>query len=123
LQVQILSLPLIRKYVREEFFSSLEYIEENRIMKHLKKYNQLESKVNEGFWDSLFGKPTIDDAAHDSMRGQGWSHRGKDEENYIMFKGQKFYPDQIQYDEYNSTKEIPRVENGKLIVANPAWSL
>jgi len=92
-------------------------------MKHLKKYNQLESKVNEGFWDSLFGKPTIDDAAHDSMRGQGWSHRGKDEENYIMFKGQKFYPDQIQYDEYNSTKEIPRVENGKLIVANPAWSL
>jgi hypothetical protein len=92
-------------------------------MKHLKKYNQLGSKINEGFWNSLFGKPTIDDAAHDSMKGQGWSHRGKDEENYIMFQGQKFYPDQIQYDEYNSTKQIPRVENGKLIVANPAWSL
>jgi hypothetical protein len=92
-------------------------------MKHLKKYNHLGSKINEGFWNSLFGKPTIDDAAHDSMKGQGWSHRGKDEENYIMFQGQKFYPDQIQYDEYNSTKQIPRVENGKLIVANPAWSL
>ena len=57
------------------------------------------------------------------MKGQGWSHRGKDEENYIMFQGQKFYPDQIQYDKYNSMKQIPRVENGKLIVANPAWSL
>lgn len=92
-------------------------------MKHLKKYNQISSRVNEGFWNSLFGKPSIEDATHDQMRGQGWSHRGRDEENYVMFKGQKFYPDQIEYDDYNSTKEIPRVENGKLIVANPAWNL
>ena len=93
-------------------------------MKNLKEYGTFKNEINEGFWDSLFGKPTVDDAAHDSLRGQGWSHRGKaDEDNYIMFDGQKFYPDQIQYDEYQSTKKIPRVENGMLIVANPAWNL
>ena len=81
------------------------------------------SEINEGFWDSLFGKPTVDDAAHDQMRGQGWSHRGKDEENYIMFQGQKFYPEQIQYDDAYSTKQIPRIEGDMLIVANPAWNL
>ena len=90
---------------------------------NLKNYESFGSSVNEGFWSSLFGKPTVDDAAHDSLRGQGFSHRGRDEDNYIMFDGQKFYPDQIEYDEYNSTKQIPRVENGKLIVANPAWGL
>lgn len=79
--------------------------------------------INEGFFDKLFGKPTVDDAAHDSLRGQGFSHRGKDEENYIMFKGEKFYQDQIEYDNYDSTKPIPRIEGGKLIVANPVWSL
>jgi peptidoglycan hydrolase-like protein with peptidoglycan-binding domain len=79
--------------------------------------------INEGFFDKLFGKPTVDDAAHDSVRGQGFSHRGKDEENYIMFKGEKFYQDQIEYDDYDSTKPIPRIEGEKLIVANPAWSL
>ena len=92
-------------------------------MKHLKKYQANNSKINEGFWDSLFGKPTVDDAAHDSLRGQGFSHRGKDEENYIMFQGQKFYPEQIQYDEVYSTKQIPRIEGDMLIVANPAWNL
>lgn len=40
-----------------------------------------------------------------------------------MFDGQKFYPDQIEYDDYNSSKQIPRVENGKLIVANPVWNM
>ena len=93
------------------------------IMRNLKNYESFGSSVNEGFWSSLFGKPTVDDAAHDSLRGQGFSHRGRDEDNYIMFDGQKFYPDQIEYDDYQSTKKIPRVENGKLIVANPAWSL
>jgi len=93
-------------------------------MKHLKKYGDLNTRVNENFWSSIFGKPTVRDAATSSLKSQGWSHIGKDDEqNYVMFNGQKFYPDQIEYDEYYSTKDLPRVENGKLIVANPAWSL
>jgi hypothetical protein len=99
-------------------------------MKNIKNYHSFgsdHSEINESFWTSIFGKPTVDDAAHDSMRGRGFSHRGKDsersEDNYIMFDGQKFYPDQIEYDDYHSTKPLPRVENGKLIVANPAWSI
>jgi|LakMenEpi03Aug12_release.lakeMendotaPanAssembly.Ray.scaffolds.fasta_scaffold59127_3 hypothetical protein len=79
--------------------------------------------VNESFWSSIFGKPSIDDAARDSLKGKGFSHRGRDEGNYIMFDGQKFYPDQVEYDDVYSTKPIPRIENGKLIVANPAWNL
>ena len=92
-------------------------------MKNIKHYDSFSPNVNESFWTSIFGKPTVDDAAHDSLRGQGFSHRGKDEDNYIMFDGQKFYPEQIKYDNVNSLKSIPRVENGMLIVANPAWSL
>jgi len=104
--------------------SIIRYIDyKKREMKYLKKYQDNNRNINEGFWDSIFGKPTVDDAAHDSLRGQGWSHRGRDEENYIMFQGQKFYPEQIQYDDVYSTKPIPRVENGMLIVANPAWNL
>lgn len=86
-----------------------------------------ETEVNENFWTSIFGKPTVDAAAHDSLRGQGFSFRGRDtersEDNYIMFDGNKFYPDQIEYDEYQSTKPLPRVEGDKLIIANPAWSM
>lgn len=97
-------------------------------MKNLKVYEAYidnHKKIDEGFWSSLFGKPNIEDATHTHMRAKGYSHRGKDEDdmNYIMFNGQKFYPSQIEYDDYHSTKELPRVENGKLIVANPAWSL
>ena len=99
------------------------YKEIKNKMKNIKHYDSFNSNVNESFWTSIFGKPTVDDAAHDSLRGQGFSHRGKDEDNYIMFDGQKFYSDQIEYDNVNSTKPIPRVENGMLIVANPAWSL
>lgn len=92
-------------------------------MKHLKNYDD-QPKVNESFWNSIFGPPTVSDAAKDSLKGVGFSHRGKDEreENFIVFKGQKFYPSEIQYDDPNSTKEIPRVEGGILIVANPIWS-
>jgi hypothetical protein len=92
-------------------------------MNNIKTYESFGSNINENFWNSIFGKPTVDNAAHDSLRGKGFSHRGKDEDNYIMFDGQKFYPDQIEYDDVYSTKKIPRVENGMLIVANPAWSL
>jgi len=93
-------------------------------MKHLKKYDQVKSKVNESFWNSLFGKPTVKDAAHTQLRGQGYSHTGKeDDSNYIMFNGQKFYPSQIEYADYQDLGQLPRVENGMLIIANPAWSL
>lgn len=96
-------------------------------MENIKDYTSFSSNVNESFWNSIFGKPTVGDAAYDSLRGRGFSFRGKDsersEDNYIMFDGQKFYPDQIEYDNYQSTKKIPRVENGKLIVANPGWDL
>jgi hypothetical protein len=96
-------------------------------MKYIKRFEE----INEGFWDSVFGKPTVDDAAHDSLRGQGWSHRGKEtrdeetqeEDEFIMFNGQKFYPDQIEYADYQDLGELPRLENGKLIIANPAWNL
>jgi hypothetical protein len=96
-------------------------------IKNYESFNSAPERMNENFWTSIFGKPTVDDAAHDAMRGKGFSHRGKDgertEDNYIMFDGQKFYPDQIEYDDYNSTKELPRVEGDKLIIANPAWSM
>jgi|TARA_R110000868_G_scaffold4165_1_gene25799 hypothetical protein len=92
-------------------------------MKNIKPYNSFNSNVNESFWTSIFGKPTVDDAAHDSLRGQGFSHRGKDEANYIMFNGKKFYPEQIKFDDVNSTKAIPRVEGEMLIIANPVWNL
>jgi hypothetical protein len=40
-----------------------------------------------------------------------------------MFDGEKFYPEQIVYADYNDLGNIPRVEAGKLIIANPSWSL
>ena len=87
-------------------------------MKHIKR-------ITENFWHDTFGKPTVDDATHDSLRGQGWSQREKDDtgDHYVVFKGQKFSQDQIEYDDPNSTEEIPRIENGILIIANPAWNL
>ena len=94
-------------------------------MIHLKKYDQqVKSKVNESFWNSIFGKPTVKDAAHTQLKGQGHSHIGKeDDSNYIMFNSQKFYPSQIEYADYQDLGQLPRVENGMLIIANPAWSL
>jgi hypothetical protein len=96
-------------------------------MNHIKLFENWkeERKTNEGFWSSIFGNPTVKDAAKSNLRGQGHSIIGKDEdeENYVMYNGQKFYPSQIEYDDYHSTKPLPRVENGKLIIANPAWSM
>jgi hypothetical protein len=81
--------------------------------------------LNESYWNKLFGSPTIKDAAHDSLRGQGHSHTGKDESNelYVVFQGQNFYPSDIEYADPNDMGEIPRIEGDKLIVANPTWSL
>ena len=83
--------------------------------------------VKEGLFNR-WTKPSIDQAAHDSVRGQGHSHRGNDnlatpEGEYIMFNGQKFGQDQIEYADYHDTGRIPRVEDGVLIIANPNWSL
>ena len=78
--------------------------------------------LKESFWNR-WRKPDIDDAAHDSLRGQGHSHRGTEaDRQYIMHDGQKFYEDDIEYADYNDTGRIPRVEGGKLIIANPNWS-
>ena len=90
-------------------------------MKHIKPFEEL----TESFWNDNFGKPTVKDAAHDSLRGQGHSHTKKSDsgEQAVVFNGQEFYPDQIEYAEYGDLGEIPRIENGKLIVANPGWSM
>jgi hypothetical protein len=89
-------------------------------MKHIKPFEE----ITESFWNDNFGKPTVKDAAHDSLRGQGWSHTSKDEKGEaIIFNGQEFYPDQIEYAEYGDLGEIPRIEGGKLIVANPGWNV
>ena len=78
--------------------------------------------VKEGFFNR-WTKPSIDQAAHDSVRGQGHSHRGNDDGEYIMFDGQKFSQDQIEYADYHDMGRIPRVEDGILIIADPNWSL
>jgi hypothetical protein len=78
--------------------------------------------IKEGFWNR-WTKPTIDQAAHDSVKGQGHSHRGKDDGEYIMFDGQKFSQDEIEYADYHDTGRLPRIENGVLIIANPNWNL
>jgi hypothetical protein len=95
-------------------------------MDNIKAYESFRSNINENFWNSIFGKPTIKAATHDALKTQEFSLRGegeRSEDNYIVFNGKKFYPDQIQYDDYHSTKELPRVEGDRLIIANPAWSL
>lgn len=86
---------------------------------------KLEAKEN--FWDLNFGKPTVGDAAKTHLKKHGYSHIGKDDErggdNYVMFNGQKFFPHEIEYAGYQDLGDLPRVDNGKLIIANPAWGL
>ena len=56
-------------------------------MKYIKKFGSLKEKgINEGFWSSIFGRPSVKDASVSSVKGQGWSHTGRDEkeENYII---------------------------------------
>jgi hypothetical protein len=90
-------------------------------MKHIKKFGEL----TESFWNDNFGNPTIGDAAHDSLRRKGHSHTKKSDsgEQAVVFNGQEFYQDQIEYAPYDDLGEIPRIEGGKLIVANPGWNL
>ena len=90
--------------------------------------NNPKDEMKESFWNSIFGNPTVGDAAHTQLRGQGYSHMGKDDgersdENYLVFQGQKFYPEQIQYADYQDTGDLPRVEDGMLIISNPSWSM
>jgi len=79
--------------------------------------------VREGYEDdyTASGLDKMGDAAHSSMKSKGFSHRGKDEEFFIMFDGDKFYEGDFEVADYNDTGDIPRVENGKLIIANPTW--
>lgn len=102
--------------------------------RHIKSFEQhlneqkLKGSVDEGFWSNMFGKPDVKDAAHTQSRAHGYSHTGKDdldkeESQYIVFQGKKFYPEDIEYADYQDLGELPRVENGKLIIANPAWSM
>lgn len=79
-----------------------------------------------GFWRDVFGEPDIDDSAKSALKAQGHSHIGRDDEErkgeyYMVFNGEKFFPDQIDYADYNDLGDLPRVENGMLIVPNPAW--
>lgn len=71
----------------------------------------------------------MDDASHDILKKQGWSERGRNDDDYgdegeyyVVFQGEKFYPKDIEYVGYNDLGEIPRVENGKLFLANPMWN-
>ena len=95
------------------------FAKKNNIKDSIKGAN---TPVKEGFFNR-WTKPSIDQAAHDSVRGQGHSHRGNDDGEYIMFDGQKFSQDQIEYADINDFKEIPRIEGDMLIIANPNWSL
>ena len=82
--------------------------------------------IREGYEDdyTASGYDSMGDASHSALKSQGHSHRGKEEsgEFFIMFDGEKFYEDDFMIADYNDTGDIPRVENGKLIIANPAWS-
>lgn len=69
------------------------------------------------------GFDKMGDASYSSLKSKGFSHRGKEEsgEFFIMFDGDKFYEGDFEIADYNDTGDIPRVEGGKLIIANPAW--
>lgn len=88
-------------------------------MKNIKNFNQFNES---SMFSRFFGGDKTKDAAETTLKGQGYSHTGKDESNYIMFQGKKFYQDDIEYDDYHSTKPLPRIEGSKLIIANPIWN-
>ena len=101
---------------------------ERDLTRIIRKVINEKEEVGEGFFDRVFGRPSIKDAAHTAKRGTGHSHTGKDdsssrEHDYITFEGQKFSQDDVEYADYHDLGKLPRVENGKLIIANPAWDL
>ena len=81
--------------------------------------------IREGYEDdyTASGFDSMGDAAHSALKSKGHSHRGKDDEGefYIVFDGEKFYEDDFEIAGRNDMGKIPRVEDGKLIIANPAW--
>jgi hypothetical protein len=81
--------------------------------------------LNEG-WRDIFGEPDVKDAARSAYKSQGHSMMGSDDEQregeyYTVFNGEKFFSNQIEYADYQDMGDLPRVENGMLIVPNPAW--
>jgi len=89
-----------------------------RIVKRVIKESYKDDYTASGF-------DKMGDAAHSSFKSKGYSHRGKDNEGefYIMFDGKKFYEGDFEIADYNDTGDIPRVEDGKLIIANPVWGM
>ena len=81
--------------------------------------------IREGYEDdyTASGFDSMGDAAHSALKSKGHSHRGKDDEGefYIVFDGEKFYEDDFEIADRNDMGKIQRVEDGKLIIANPEW--
>jgi hypothetical protein len=99
---------------------------ESDLTRIVKKVIKETEEVDENIWHSMFGKPGIKDASASSLRGKGYAYTGKNEEDetqWISFRGQKFKEEDIEYADPYDTGEIPRIENGKLIISNPAWRL
>jgi hypothetical protein len=42
---------------------------------------------------------------------------------FVMFDGEKYYEEDIEYADYHDLGKLPRLEDGKLIVTNPAWEM
>ena len=100
-------------------YSKIRHIQETNMLLEQRKI------IKEGYNDdyTASGYDSMDDAAHSALKSKGHSHRGKDDggEFYIMFDGEKFYEGDFKIADMNDMGDIPRVEDGKLIIANPAW--
>lgn len=98
-------------------------ITESQLKKIVKNVIINNNEINESLFSRLFHKPDISDASKSALKSQGYSQIAKDDENelYIVFNGEKFYPNDVEYADNYDTGEIPRVEDGKLIIANPMW--
>lgn len=118
--------------IREQYTGELNVVTENFKKFVSKKLGDVkpisEQETTESFWDSNFGKPSVKDAAHTHLKKHGYSEIGKDDEdregeNYIMYNGKKYFPEDIEYADYQDLGDLPRTEDGKLIIANPGWKL